>query len=407
MAVRIDKVMAPAPGFASPGVVAWLLTMAFVMGCMLCVHFLLLDDLRAPLPERFWNEAIAGSLLVWLILFVARIFLFMSDFATAERWRRIRQGELADAMAAGRRFQHVVAVSLHTALREVDEKNGDAQLAALGNGKSAVRAQPTWAGESLRHSHLARDEGDTPAQVVETVLGKILDELAPALQLFPANKPVDLLLQLSGEVPLEQVQALWEQAWRAAGIRQKPRRLEGSGLAVADRRLDSDGKIDALLLVVALRVGPAEVAESAEVAVGLLLANPTSPVARPLAYLHRPEQEHAPTQAGLRYAVSQALDWVPVEASAVGTVWSAGVDAGRETELANVLGELAMPLTAEHGMHRLDAVLGQSGDCAPWLAIAAAVESASATARAQLVVSGEGAGDQPLWCTVVAPASSQ
>lgn len=134
----------------------------FVMGCVLCVHFLLVDDLRAPLPERFWNEAIAGSLLVWLILFVARIFLFMSDFATAERWRRIQQGELAEAMSAGRRFQQVVAVSLHTALREVDEESGDAQLTALTNGKSAIRAQPTWAGESVRHSHLPRDEGDTP-----------------------------------------------------------------------------------------------------------------------------------------------------------------------------------------------------------------------------------------------------
>ena len=407
MAVRIDKVMAPAPGFASPGVVAWLLTMAFVMGCVLCVHFLLLDDLRAPLPERFWNEAIAGSLLVWLILFVARIFLFMSDFATAERWRRIQQGELAEAMSAGRQFQQVVAVSLHTALREVDEESGDAQLTALTNGKSAIRAQPTWAGESVRHSHLPRDEGDTPAQVVETVLAKILDELAPALQLFPANKSVDLLLQLSGEVPQEHAHALWERAWRTAGIQQKPRRLEGSGLAVADRRLDANGKTDAPLLVVAIRVGPAEVAESAEVAVGLLLANPTSPAARSLACLHRPEQEHAPIQAGLRYAVAQALDWVPVDASAVDKVWSAGVDASREKELATVLGELAMPLTAEQGMHRLDAVLGQSGDCAPWLAIAAAVESASATARAQLVVSGEGSGDQPLWCAVVGPASSQ
>lgn len=296
--------MAPAPGFASPGVVAWLLTMAFVMGCVLCVHFLLLDDLRAPLPERFWNEAIAGSLLVWLILFVARIFLFMSDFATAERWRRIQQGELAEAMSAGRQFQQVVAVSLHTALREVDEERGDAQLTALTNGKSAIRAQPTWAGESVRHSRLPRDEGDTPAQVVETVLPKILDELAPALQLFPANKSVDLLLQLSGEVPQEHAHALWERAWRTAGIQQKPRRLEGSGLAVADRRLDSNGKTDAPLLVVALRVGPAEVAESAEVAVGLLLANPTSPAATPLACLHRPEQEHAPTQAGFRYAVA-------------------------------------------------------------------------------------------------------
>ncbi len=406
MAVRIDKVLAPALNPGRPSALVWFLLLILCVLVFMSVQLLLLDNPKAPLPVRFWLKNLGGSFLIWWILLGARAIPLVISFGIRDTWRDMRQRDLAHAMQVGQRFQHVLAVSLHTALRDSDDRNGKAQVAALSSGKSAVRAQPSWAGEHSRHSHLAREEGDTPAQVIEALLTKLLAELAPALQLLPANKPVDLLLQITGDIPDDHAQALWDRAWRVAGIQQRAMRMNASGLAVVESRLDSDEQSDSLLLVVALQVAPAVVADSAEVAVGLLIGNVTSSPATPLAYLHRPEQEHAPSQAGLSYAINQALDWVPLEARAIKQIWSAGIGASRDKELATSLSELAMPLTAEDGMHRLDWVLGQPGSCAAWLAVGAAVEAASATARPQLTVSGEGVADQPLWCTVIRPFSN-
>lgn len=406
MPVRLDRLPAPAPSPELPRFWVWLLLCPLCLALGLGGTLWLADEAFAQQPVRFWATALGLPFLVWCLLGCLRALAYLWEVAMAEGWDQARDEDLIRKMRQGRRSQQVLAVSLHTAMREPDARNGQAQLSVLLNGESALRTQPSWQDSSIRHSRLSREGADSPEKLLLRVLSKVLAELATTLAALPADRPLALLLQANTAVPEEDMHDIW-QAWSASGIKQRTTLLDDNGLAAVDHWLDQRIHDQALLLVVALQVAPSQPEGTAESVVGLLFGNRlTQNTLEPLAYLYRPEQEREATAADLRYAVRQALDWATLDAEAVRHVWLSGVCSVREAAITTVLSGIPMPVKAGQGLHNIGASLGLPGVSAPWLAIAAAVEEIRSSGQPHFVFSGDGAPDEKLWCTVLMPASS-
>ena len=405
MPVRLDKVPAPAPGPKLPRFWLWLLLcplcLLLGLGMMLGLNAELLDRQTNP----YWLFTLLTPFLVWCLLVFFRTLIYTSQAAMADGWNKARDEDLRQKIRQGRRSQQVLAVSLHTALREWQVRDGHAQLSALLKGESALRARPAWDANVARHSHLPREDADSPEQLLRQVLPKVLAELASTLARLPADRPLALLLQTHSVIPEKNRRDIWQQAWNASGIRQKATPLDGHGLAAVDHWLDQRICDQALLLVVAVQVAPTQTQETAESVVGLLFGNRlTQNTLEPLAYLYRPEQERRATVEDLHDGVRQALQWAALEAKAVRHVWLSGICRQRKTAVITVLNDTSMPITADQGLHDVDVSLGQPGVSAPWLAIAAAVNEIRGSGQPHLVFSGEGIADTRLWCTALIPA---
>lgn len=84
----------------------------------------------------------------------------------------------------------------------------------------------------------------------------------------------------------------------------------------------------------------------------------------------------------------------------------AGRPAQRNGDFNQLLVDTSLLKEDHAALHDIDAFLGQPGVVAPWLAIAAASESIKAVAEPHLVLSGDQAQGQRLWCTSVSPPSA-
>lgn len=355
----------------------------------------------------FWSLALGAPLLVWSGLSFVRASVFIGQQRAAQGWDEAREADLLGRLRRARRSQQVLSVSVYTALREAGSLPG-AQLDAVLKGTRALKAQLSRTdGEVLRHSRL---NGDTDVELDEAllqILVRTLTELGKPLAQLPDDKPLALLLEVDSQLDEDQVHQIWQQAWSDSGIQQSTTRVENSGLAALDQWLDERINDQALLLVVAVQYAPAQEEGTAEAAVGLLLGNRlTQATLPPIAYLHRPEQARKPTVEALRYAMHQALEWVPLRTSSIEQVWQSGINAQRDVELTTALTQASMPSKPNQGFCNLDALLGFPGKASPWLAIAAAAQTIERGVGPQFVFSGESSADAGLWSTVLTPVSS-
>jgi len=408
MPIRLDKIPAPLP--APPALRAWiwllLLAALLLLGAGLTLWWG--REALAGQPTRFWLIALGAPLLTWCALVFVRLLVHLGKQSVTDGWNEQRQVDLVQKLRQGRRSQQILAVSLHTALRELEAADGKEQQLALLRGQKALTVQADWlkSEEGARHSRLAVKQDEKPEMVLRRILRHVLGDVAKALAKLPQDRPLAVLVEMNSSIPEECFNTLWQEVWAEAGIRQSATRLDGCGLSVVDHWLDQRIRDQALLLVVALQLAPAEVAGSAESAVGILLGNRlTQTVLQPLAYLHRPEPAHAPTAQALRYAVCQALDWVPVSAPSIRHVWRVAINPALTETVASVANEVALPGKSSEGLHDLDVFLGNPGCAAPWLAIASAVESQGNEATPHFIFSGDSTIDGRLWCSVVMPAS--
>ncbi|KJK02740.1 hypothetical protein UB43_05530 [Pseudomonas sp. 21] len=406
MAVRLDKVPPPAKLPAPPGAWVWLglLLLALLIG--MGSTLLLGEQSLGQQPLLFWGRALGIPLVVWSLLLFGRFLLHISLLSSAEGWDEAREADWLAKLRKGRRSQQVLAVSLYTALRD----EGDAQFEALTCGKSELKTQTVRGKGELTARHTAmlpvmNDVGKTldDAAMLLRLYRQVLGEMAVALRAFPAEQPLMLVQETDSSVPPALQQDAWQRAWAESGIRQSVTRLEREGLDAVDHWLDKRIADPALVLVVALCVAPEPREDSAEVAVALLLGNRLTQKTAPIvAYLHRPEQEHGTTGETLRYAVHQALDWVPLKAEALQRAWLVGIPTKRQGDVNKLVLELLKP---DPVVRDLGACLGYPGCAAPWVAIAAAVEAVRREGQPQIIFSSNAVADSTLWSSVVAPSS--
>lgn len=408
MPVRLDQVPALAPRPVRPRAWLWLGVFPLLL-LLLGVGGMFLFGTQAlrEQPVSFWGLAFGGPLLGWCLLSFGRVLSYLGQQQVADGWDQAREEDLIQKLRRGRRVQQVLAVSLHTALRE-PEASSATQLKALLDGVKALKAQPSRQDQSvLRHSRIAGDTAEVPELALHRVLTQMLADLAPTLTQVPDATPLALLLEVGSTLPENVWQRLWRQAWSESGIRQSTVLVEGDGLDALDQWLDHRIGDQALLLVVAVQFAPQQPEGTAEAAAGLLLGNRlTQTVLPPMAYLHRPEQERESTADALLYAAHQALDWVPLDAQSIEQTWRVGVDTQRDAALTTVLADVSIPTKHNEGFYDLDTQLGHPGKASPWLAIAAATQTIQCGAGPQFIFSGGGCVDTGLWSTVLTPVPS-
>lgn len=402
--VRLDRLPPPAPKAASPRLWLWLVLLPlFLLGGVGLAW--VLNAQALPRDElHFWGLALGAPLLVWSGASFLRASVFIGQQRAAQGWDMAREADLLSRLRRARRSQQVLSVSVYTGLRDV-ESPATTQLDAFLEGTRALKAQPSRAdGEVLRHSHL---HGVTDAKLEGTllrVLVRTLTELRQTLAQLPDDKPLALLLEVDSQLDEDRVQEIWQQAWCDSGIQQSTAAVEHSGLAALDYWLDQRITDQAMLLVVAVQCAPAQVEDTAETAIGLLLGNRLTQTTVPaLAYIHRPELAPNSSPDALRYSMQQSLEWVPLPTSSIEQVWQVGIDSQRDVELITALTQASMPSKPKHGFCNLDALLGFPGKASPWLAIAAAAQTIERGAGPQFIFSGESSEGTGLWSTVLTP----
>lgn len=408
MPVRLDQIPALAPRPARPRRWLWLGVIPVLLLLLgVCGTFLFGSEALRQQPLRFWGLAVGAPLLGWSLLSFGRVLLYLGQQQVADGWDKAREEDLIHKVRRGRRVQQVLGVSLYTALREPGVLSAT-QLDSLLSGVTALKAQPSRLGQkTLRHSRIVGDTDEACELALYRVLKQVLADLLPTLKQLPDDTPLALLLEVDSVLPENVWRRVWRQVWSESGIRQFTVPVEGSGLEAADQWLDQRIGDQALLLVVALQFAPQQPEGTAETAVGLLFGNRlTQSALPPIAYLHRPEQEHKPTTDALLYAAQQALDWVPLDAKSIEQTWQVGIDSQRDAALTTVLVGVPLPAKPNHGLCNLDTLLGHPGKASPWLAIAAATQTIQCGAGPQFIFSGGGCVDAGLWSTVLTPVSS-
>ncbi len=356
---------------------------------------------------EFWETALVFPALIWLILLTLRIVWYRGVQATAEGSNEVRERIYQQEIRRGRRSLAVLGVSMRSALREPNDKDGQMQRKALQEKTQALKTQASWqSDEGTRHSRLVRIDDETPEQLLSRELSNTLEEMSRVLASVPADMPLTLLVESNSRLSDNQTQTIWQRSWAATQIRQPVTYIEGRGLEVVDQWLDHNVNNPAMLLIVALQLAPEPVEGTAETVVSLLLRSHTQGAdgLTPLATLHRPERMHGMSNQDFHYALERAFDWVPVHPEDVNEGWLVGVHVKWNQAIATGLMALSSPINTGQDLHNLDSSLGYPGPAAPWFAIACATEQMSNSAP-QLIVSGEGLADRSLWVTLVTPAT--
>ena len=163
MPVRLDQVPALAPRPVRPRAWLWLGVFPLLL-FLLGVGGMFLFGTQAlrEHPVSFWGLAFGVPLLGWCLLSFGRVLLYLGQQQVADGWDQAREEDLIQKLRRGRRVQQVLAVSLHTALRE-PEASSATQLKALLDGVKALKAQPSRQDQSvLRHSRIAGDTDEIP-----------------------------------------------------------------------------------------------------------------------------------------------------------------------------------------------------------------------------------------------------
>jgi hypothetical protein len=361
-------------------------------------------------PLLLMGPAVLWPVAVWAALAGMRTMIFIGQQRSADGWDESREQDLDLRISVGRRSLSIMGMSLHSALR-APYSQVDTQLDALLRGEVAIRSQISRHGLVERHSRLPGKVDEAHETLLSEAFANLLVDLAPTLSQAPLDAPVALLFSVDTNVADDTLQHLWNQAWHQSGIRQAQAPLTGEGLAAIDHWLDHRSTDQGLLMVIALQIAPSHIENSAEVAVGLLLANQAVPGAlQSLGCLHRPEpvseSENEQSDESLMQTARRALDWVPLQPERVGHAWRAGIGESWNASLSSTMSALLPALDGSQAVTDLDALLGCAGAATPWLAITAAVLRLHREVEPQLVFSGERSDKTALWALALTPVST-
>lgn len=386
---------------ASPKFARWMVVLMILIGFSIVISRLVTGKNNALLTVGVPSIVLGGLL---FILFV--IYLLRAIFANARD--REREQTILKEVRRGRRVLQILAAECCTA-----HSSADKPFTAIGSNlvknENVFNPQLSWRGEEdIRLSQIVRAGGAKEEQHLQALFRALIRKLAQPLSFLPADHPVMVLLEHSSSVSEEKAFALFWDAWQQSGIKQPVSTLTGSGAQAIDDWLDHHIRSDAVLLVMSWQYAPLNTPMSAEAISGILLGNRlTQNVLPPLAFLHRPEAGEGESDS-LHYAISQALDWVPVKAEKPEHLWLCGVDAETEAHATLMKGIAAAglknvdPLT---GFHNFNDFLGDPGNAALWLAVAGATQSIQQQPAHHLLISRDQLTGK-VWNMVVSPASS-
>lgn len=401
MPVELDRMPPAAVQPKRPRLWFWLCLLAVALIIAFAGVVLFSEDALRETPLEAWSTALGISFLGWGGAFCVRQLYYLHHQRSADGWDAARALDYDGKLRQGRRSLQVCATSVYTALR-LEPMNESEQADAILKGASALKAQSSrMTGATVRHSRLPGDLNEDTERALLNVLKQVLSDLQPTIGDLADDVQIALVVGIESPLRKDRLAEVWKLAWAESGIHQP---LQLSGLDVVDHWLDRRSEDRAVLLVIAVVIAPQVPLGTAESAVGLLLSNSRAHPALPaVATLHRPEQSRDDTSTALLRAVRQCLDWAPIEVASVEHIWRAGIEQKHQPAVTAVLGEAELSVRKDKQVHNLDALLGNPGTAAPWLAIALAAQTAQRSAGAQLILSGGHGAETALWGTVVTP----
>lgn len=400
MAVDLDSIPAAAVRPDSPRWLLWLGLLPVLVFAGVALVIGLGSENWAQHPQRFWWTVLGWPLLAWCVLIGCRWLIHAGQHLVADGWDARRQAFLDTETRRGRRSLSVLAVNLQTAFLAASPRE---QIESLLGQATALKVQVTSeVGVEARCSRLPRGAQDTLVEQATSALSRALNDMAIPLAQLPAAVPLSLLLVMDSSLDEEMRRTAWEQAWADAGIRQTVTRVHVEDMEIIDQWLDKQSP--SLLLIVALRISPEAMESAGEAAAGLLLQRSGEPSETRLAVLHRPERADAVRKDPIRHAMERVLLWAELAPSMVRHAWVAGIEPQQVGVPVTVFEALGVPAKPGEGLHDLTWSLGTSGQLAPWLAVAAAIEAAQVSGLPQLILSDGAAFDGASWTAVIKPA---
>lgn len=363
---------------------------------------------------KFWILFPAVIMLVWLLVFVLRLFFWLFQHNYADGWDRTREETLLREIQRGRRALQILYTSVDIPLQE---ESGQIPVTLLMEGPSLLKNQPARGREDFcLHTFfppppVGQENEDSlePEQqdlmVFQSRLQKLLNDVAIALAPFSPKQTLAVLFEVDTSILPRRFIPVWHLCLKEAGITQPIEYVDGHGAQFIDEWLDNRINDKSLLLVIAAQVAPEMRQGSTEAIVALLLGNRlTQNTVTPLAWLHRPERNDPLL---LDEGIAQAADWVPLEARQVKHLWLSGLTA---EEVSAVIPAMAIPLLSgipsPEGRHNTNLIIGHAGCVSTWLAAAAATLAVQQTCSAQLAISADRSSGT-LWTQAVTPARVQ
>lgn len=386
---------------ASPRFSRWIVVLMILIGFSLVISRLAAGKNNAWLTVGVPTIVLGGLLLIMFMIYLLRAI-------SANARDKEREQTILNEVRRGRRALQILVAECCTAHSSADKPFTFIGSNLLKN-ENVFCPQLSWRGEEdTRLSQIVRIGKAKEEHRLQTLFRALFCKLVPPLSFLPADQTVVVLLDHSSSVPEEKALVLFWEAWQQSGVQQPVSILAGNGAQAIDYWLDHHIHSESILLVVSWQYAPLNTPLSAEAISGLLLGNRlTQDVLPPLAFLHRPEAGGDGIDA-LRYAITRALDWVPVNAAKPEHLWLSGFDAETKTyaTLMQAIDEVGLknvdPLT---GFHNFNDFLGDPGNAAFWLAVAAAAQSIQQQPVHHLLISREQQNGK-VWNMVVSPVIS-
>ncbi|MBK4716679.1 MULTISPECIES: hypothetical protein [Tenebrionibacter/Tenebrionicola group] len=366
---------------------------------------------RAGDGTKYWLLISAAVMMLWFTVFILRLLVWFFQHTHADGWDSRREETLLRETRRGRRVLQILHIGLDVPLPETPFQS---PVSLLIKGPSILENQPGRGREneisfhtffSLPPAVQLDDEFLEPEiqdiEIFRAGLKNLLDEVATALNPFTSDQSLAVLFESDTTILPRRFIPIWYECLEASGIVQPISYIDGHGMQFIDEWLDNRINDKSLLLVIALQVAPEKREGSTEAMVALLLGNRlTQNTLPPLAWLHRPERTD-PQSPG--EGIVQAADWAPLEDGQIKHLWLSGLT---PEESSAVIPAMALPILSgvpsPSGRHNTDLIIGHAGYVSPWLAAAAAAQTAQQTGTAQLAISAD-RDNGTLWSQAVTP----
>ncbi|MEE9659084.1 hypothetical protein [Enterobacter cloacae complex sp. CARB60] len=345
--------------------------------------------------QNFWFLAIGIPFTCWFIIGSVCVVIWILKGIKANSYDKRREKWILSETRKSRRAFQVLSTSLITGHKV---KGKDDLLNLLITNKSILFSQKDRAGNEGVRLSLLQDDNNNLSELILCLFNKLICQLP--LSYIPNNVNLVIALDVSSAIPKENINEMWLKSWREFGSLHSFELMENNGPVILEHWLNSKTKENSLLLVVALQVAPIHATNSAETAVALLLGNRLMQESiTPMAILHRPDPSSAEElESGMRMAAYN----VPIKDGVLKHLWLSGLTDQQHAEV--VINQNKSPVRAVESdtVINLDSSMGHAGAAAPWLAIAAASETAQQTQLPQMIICGDTTQDV-LWSTVVTP----